>query len=585
MKVFPQPKNMSCSKLYIGKRNFKIIQNEFSDSNLEYIISKLNLDKEGAPLEICSDDSFAKERYRLSLTNEGAKITASTSRGVYNAVTTLIQIMRSYDIMCVEIDDEPDFEDRSVLIDMVSRVTNIEELKKLIDLFAELKYNQIQINFDNLHFELKSFMKYCKWDEVVTIDYITEVKNYCKKHYIDLVPIHNSFGHMEAFLIQPDFNDFAECPNGFDRTDEYNYTNHMPPGTLDPNDPRSIEFMDRLYSDLLVYFDSDKFNVCCDEAFELGKGKSKELAEKIGIKKIYTDYMNKLHKLCEKYDKKMLFWADMIIDEPIYLKDMPTDSVPITWGYEEEHPFEMQCKALMESGLEFYVASGTSSWSDCLGRSENALVNQREAAIKGKKYGAKGYFLTDWRACNHPHHIICYVPYAYSAGLAWNVEAHKEIDRAFNYLDENFFFEKGFSEYLYDCGNAYKLEAYKRFNTTAHFTATNTPLNDSYYLYDQTPEHFENMIDYAQKQLKKIDKFVNCSEEFKDEIIHDLKTYIAFAKVCIYKLNGSVSKEEIISELKERQLENHRIWIKYNSEFGSNRFTDRTNKIIDAMKE
>lgn len=585
MNIFPKPKKMTVYEPYTGSKAFKLTENDFSDNNLSYILSEVCTEEGSTPLTIKCNSDYSKEKYYLRLNNSGASISASTPRGVYNALSTLKQIVKNDDVFCAEIEDEPDFEDRCVLFDLVHNIKKPEEIKKVIDLLADMKYNQIQLNFDNLHFELRSFMKYCKWEEVITVEYVRELQEYCKKHFIELVPNHNSFGHMNAFLEIDEFKDLAECPDGFDRTDEYGFTYHMGPGTLNPYDERAIEFMDRLYGDLLPHFESDKFNVCCDETFELGRGKSKPIADEYGRNKVYTYYMNKLHKLCNKYGKRMFFWADMIIDSPEALRDMPKDSVAITWGYEEEHPFAEQCKALKESGLEFQVATGTSSWSNVLGRSDNALINQKNAAVEGKKNGARGYFLTDWWDCTHPHYVVNYVPYAYGAGLAWNVDDSISIEPAFDYLDDNLFGEKGFSKFMYDCGNAYKLEAYKRFNATAHYTGLYSPLNDSYYLYDQTPEHFERMIEYVKDCQKRLKDFELVGEEFKEEMALKLRVFITISKVCIYKLGDKKYKDDIIEEFLSQHDEHKRLWLKYNSEYTMNMFVDITNEIISLIKE
>ena len=43
-----------------------------------------------------------------------------------------------------------------------------------------------------------------------------------------------------------------------------------------PGGSQSIRFLDKLYSEIMPVFDSEDFNVCCDETPELGKGRSKK---------------------------------------------------------------------------------------------------------------------------------------------------------------------------------------------------------------------------------------------------------------------------------------------------------------------
>jgi len=458
------------------------------------------------------------------------------------------------------------------------------EFKKLIDYIADLKINQIQFISDRTVFETLELNN--DSDEILSADDMRELDEYCRLNMIELIPEVNSFGHMHDWLALDKYKELAIAPEGFYRTDEYNRTSLCKPGTLDPYNPKSFELIDKIYTWLLKSFTSKSVNVGCDETFDLGEGKCKELAETVGKNKIYTDYMQKINEVCKKHNKKMMFWADMIIDDIEALKRMPRESVALTWGYEEEHPFDIQCRNLQESGLSYYVSPGTSAWGSVVGRSTNMMLNQLSAAENGKKYGADGYLLTEWGDCGAIQTpVITYLPIAYGAGVSWSVENNREIKGACDYLDENIFNEKGFSEFIYNCGEAYKLEAYKRFNHAVIVTALYTKLDDNVYMYDQTPEHFEKIINHAKHHIAELDKFKTCPEKYIEEIKLNLKMLVALAKVCIVKLNGTVSKEALISELEEVSKEHERIWLRTARRSGVEIFVNNINKIIQSLKE
>ncbi|MBQ8588317.1 MAG: family 20 glycosylhydrolase, partial [Clostridia bacterium] len=488
MNIFPKPKKIEITGPFnIAVTSFKIVANDFPSMEFKHALTKLNISDEGMALAIICNKSFSKERYSLELTNLMATITASTPRGVFNGLLTLSQLIKQSDLQCVKIEDEPDFDDRCVMIDVSrGRIPTIEDMKKTVDRFAELKYNQIQLAFDAIVYEYKGFEKYYEGREIVTAAYVKEIIDYAKKNMIDVVPNQNSFGHMHEWLALDDFKDLRECPEGFTRTDEYNRTSIWQSGTLNPYDPRSLELVDRIYTGLLGDFESPLMHVCCDETFELltDEGKSYEMVKKLGANKVYTDYMNKLDKICKKHGKRMMFWADMIIDSLDALKDMPKDAMPVLWGYEQEHPFDVQCKTAAESGLEFYVAPGTCSWGSIVGRSTNMRLNQLSAAKNGKKYGARGYLLTDWGDCGHAQFpVITYLPVAYGAGLSWGTDENEDISLACAYLDDTMFIDKGFASFLYDCGEAHRMEAYKRFNQAVVVTVLSMPFDDNYLMY------------------------------------------------------------------------------------------------------
>lgn len=187
---------------------------------------------------------------------------------------------------------------------------------------------------------------------------------------MELVPNQNSFGHMEGWLKFDEFKHLAECSEGFLFDGD-----HRGPTTLNPLDPRSLEFVESLYDDILPYFTSPLFNVGCDETWELGEGRSKQACQEKGSGQVYFDFLMKIYKLTRKKNKKMMFWGDIIIKHPEYIEKMPKDIIALEWGYGGDHPFAEHCKSFKEAGNPFYVCPGTSSWNTISGRTENMKKN------------------------------------------------------------------------------------------------------------------------------------------------------------------------------------------------------------------
>jgi len=529
MFIFPQPKKIICTgELKNPALQFNVLRNDFG-VDIEYALTKLKLCDNGMPISIIKCTDYKKEQYTLILDNSGVCITASSQRGAFDALATLRQMIRQPDLRCTIIEDEPDFENRGFLFS-IGRLLKMSEFKKFIDFLADLKFNQLQFTAERTAFETMEL--HDDSGQILSLDDMQELNEYCKMNMIELIPEVNSFGHMHDWLALDKYKDIAVCPQGFYRTDEYNRTSLCKPGTLDPNNPQALELVDRIYSWLLQAFTSTNLNVGCDETFDLGEGKCKELAKTIGKNKIYTDYMNKLAGICKKHNKKMMFWADMIVDDYEALKRMPNDSTALIWGYEEDHPFEEQCRNVKESGLDFYVCPGTSAWGSIVGRSTNMQRNQFSAAKNGKDFGAEGYLLTDWGDCGYIHtRTVTYLPIVYGAGISWGVDNNSDIHNAFDYLDMHLFREKGFSEFLYNCGEAYQLEAYKRFNHAVVVTPLYTNLDDNVYMYDQKIENFEKIVKFANDRLVELDNYKRCPTEYVEEIKLNLKMLIVISKV------------------------------------------------------
>lgn len=56
-------------------------------------------------------------------------------------------------------------------------------------------------------------------------------------------------------------------------------------------DPESLEFIKGKIAEFMPLFTSKQFNICADETFDLGKGKSREAAREKGVDRIYIDFV------------------------------------------------------------------------------------------------------------------------------------------------------------------------------------------------------------------------------------------------------------------------------------------------------
>ena len=127
----------------------------------------------------------------------------------------------------------------------------------------------------------------------------------------------------------------------------------------------------------------------------------------------------------------MQFWGDIILHQPELIKELPQDILALCWGYDDDHPYEAQCKAFSEAGIEYHVCPGTSAWKSITGRTDNCLANLESAARHGLRYGATGYLNTDWGDDGHHQALpASYVGFAAGAAYSWNLKANRNADLA-----------------------------------------------------------------------------------------------------------------------------------------------------------
>lgn len=383
----------------------------------------------GLPLRITIDPAVTRPQgYRLSITPQQVQIIAADDAGAFYAVQTLLQIVQQTPGRLPQLDvtDFPDFPARGVMLDISrDKVPTMQTLFSLVDLLAGWKINQLQLYTEHT-FAYRNHETVWKNASPMTAEQIRELDAYCRERFIDLVPNQNSFGHMERWLIHPQYRDLAETPDGYENP----YRGFTPtPNSIAATDPRSLELLKELYAELLPNFSSKLFNVGCDETWDLGQGKSRAEVEARGKERVYLDFILKVYDLVKSHGRQMQFWGDIIMKRPELIPELPRDLIALEWGYEDDHPFDEDGGHFARAGVPFYVCPGTSSWNTILGRTDNALGNLRNAALNGLKHGAIGYLNTDWGDNGHLQYLpISYLPFAAGAAMSWCESTSKVID-------------------------------------------------------------------------------------------------------------------------------------------------------------
>ncbi len=371
-----------------------------------------------------------EQSYRLSISPDDLTLIAGDQQGLYYGFMTLRQLIRQADkagrIPCVHIEDWPEFPVRGVMLDISrDRVPTMETFKRLIDLWAELKFNQVQLYTEHT-FAYTSHKTVWKDASPITPEEAEELDLYCSDRAIELVPNQNSFGHMERWLKHGEYSHLSDATDTF--VDPWGGLRHQPT-TLNPLDPESLHLLSGLYDELLPHFSSNMINVGADEPFDLGQGRSREACKERGIGRVYLEFMLKIHDELSRRGKVMQFYGDIVLHHPELIKELPQNVIALNWGYEADHPFQKESRMFAEAGLQFYVCPGTAAWNSIGGRWNNARENILSAAQEGRSAGASGFLLTDWGDNGHWQQLpVSYPAYLFSAAVSWNPEGGQKID-------------------------------------------------------------------------------------------------------------------------------------------------------------
>src|SRR5829696_2226696 len=523
----------------------------------------------GTIITLAPEQGIPAQGYRLRIADDGIDLVAGDAAGAFYGVMTLVQMLRQCEgeLPAGEIEDSPDFPSRGVMLDISrSKVPTLETLYDLVDLFSGWKINHLELYTEHT-FAYENHREVWAQASPMTGEDILRLDAYCRERFIELVPNQNSFGHMHHWLELPRYNQLAECPDGFELTWQ-GQTREMPPFSLNPTDRRSIEFMGDLFSELLPHFSSEKFNVGCDETWDVGRGRSARAVEEKGAGRVYLDYLLGIYDLVKRHRRTMHFWGDIILQHPELVPELPRDAVVLEWGYEADHPFEEHGAEFARSGMPFFVCPGTSSWHTIAGRTSNCLGNVRNATENGLRHGASGVLNTDWGDNHHTQYLpVSYLGFAAGAVLPWCYETNRDED-FISALDLHAFYDEArvMGTLSHDLGKAHELAGPAPHNSTVLFNmltqSSDDPLPDGVTVESlrETGEHIISIIEPLEGARMDRDDAGTTHDEFANAarmMLHACERGTAMYEVTI---DSAEKRDELASGMRTILGEHRRLW-------------------------
>lgn len=420
----------------------------------------------GAPRDATAsetvDTSLPAQGYSLTIDDREIAIRHADGAGLRYARAALEQIraQSSEALPGVRITDHPDFPNRTYMLDISrDRVPTRETLARIVGILALARINQLQLYTEHT-FAFRDHEVVWKDASPITSDDARWLDALCAANGIELVPNLNCFGHMNRWLMHDAYRSRAECPEGARAP----WGAELPPWTLEPT-PDNAAFVLDLFDELLPNFASRRVHINCDEPFDLGQGRSKELIAQRGKTEVYLEHLDRIARPLVDRGYDVLVWGDILREDPaLAAKILPDGVVAVPWHYEQPWPsgllsqvapdvldrleqlgvnpaagFRPHVEPLADIAMPYWVAPGVSTWNSLIGRIDNALGNLRDAAEQGLAFGARGYLITDWG--DNGHHqppSVSWGPVLYGGAVSWCLDTNRDLDVA-SVLDEHLF--------------------------------------------------------------------------------------------------------------------------------------------------
>ncbi len=209
---------------------------------------------------------------------------------------------------------------------------------------------------------------------------------YCGHLGIDVVPLQQSFGHVDYILRN---NRYAAL-----REDEKDWSQVCPSQVAGD----SALFTD-LFTELAATHPSKYFHIGGDETHLLGHCPlCKKKAAEEGISRLYIDHIKMLCAIVIKLGKRPVLWADIALKYPDAIKLLPKETIFVDWNYGWDMNNFGNHEKLVQSGYEIWGAPSLRSHPDnyFLTQWEKHFNNIRTFVPACRQLGYKGMVMTSW---------------------------------------------------------------------------------------------------------------------------------------------------------------------------------------------
>jgi len=277
------------------------------------------------------------ESYELTVTDSGAKLTASTSLGVLRGLQTFLQLAQitptGFAVPAVTIKDQPRFPWRGTLIDVSRHFIPIDVLKRNLDGMAAVKMNVLHWHLSDdqgFRVESKVFPKLTGMgsDEMFyTQEEIRDLITYAHDRGIRVMPEFDIPGHSRSWFLG-----YPELSSG---AGPYTLEGGGIDPIMDPTRESTYKFLEKFIAEMAKLFPDAYFHIGGDEV----DGKQWDANPQIqafihahGMKNnqdLQAYFNQRLQKIVAKNHKIMVGWDEIL--HP----DLPKTIIVQSWRGQE----------------------------------------------------------------------------------------------------------------------------------------------------------------------------------------------------------------------------------------------------------
>lgn len=261
------------------------------------------------------------EGYRLEVSEGGAVIRALDAPGLYYGLQTLLQLQSLYgDIPAVSVTDWPDTALRVMNFDLRQTFSKPERLMEYLAEFSRCKTNAVLIEYED-KFPFSTHRGFAHPQHALSREQLEALKATAREHFIEIIPLQQSFGHLEYVLRHDAWRHLRETEQST--------------GEICPSRPESYGLITGLLEEMIdAHPESRYIHLGCDEVYSLCECDLCKVQFGGVRERAFISFLNRLIEFTVSRGRLPVFWHDMLDKcPPEELAKLDPRSAAMIWIY------------------------------------------------------------------------------------------------------------------------------------------------------------------------------------------------------------------------------------------------------------
>jgi hexosaminidase len=324
------------------------------------------------------------EAYDLTVTQQGVKIHARSSAGIFYGAETLRQLVEGEGAGAVlpevDIHDWPSMAYRGTMVDISHGPLPTEkEIERQLDFLARWKANQYYLYSED-SIELTGY-PLLDAGARLSKDEVQRIVAYGRERHIDVIPNFDLYGHQHDLFRIEQYSELSDEPHGTE---------------FDAANPKVRALLTDWVNQFADLFPSPFVSIGFDETFQIEAATHATGAAAVPAN-LFVKQLSAVAGLFQQRGKTVMAYDDIMVKFPQILPQLPKGLIAVAWYYTSEDPTYSRWLGPLEAHhIPHVVQPAVTSWGQIAPDFDTTFENIDTFLAAGRHSGAMGLVNSVW---------------------------------------------------------------------------------------------------------------------------------------------------------------------------------------------